>query len=125
MRLRKKNEGVVGGWKYQYFDKNGNTYSVTGMTLRDLIENTKRSMKVNGFEVPDNIDAWVEDQICTRQPPGKCIYDDGLGDQITKGIHAVARVADSVANAIGLKPELEKKARTCLGCHRRRMKLNS
>ena len=125
MRLRKKNEGVAGGWRYQYTDQFGNSYEVKGVSLRDLIQKTEKSMRINGLEVPKNLDAWIEDQLCTRQPAGKCTYDESLGDRITVGIHAAARVVDIAANAVGLKTELEKKARICIGCHRRRMKLHS
>jgi hypothetical protein len=76
--------------------------------------------EANGIEVPYDLDKMIEDQICTRQPKGKCYYTKGLGDKISKAIHSVASVVDKVAGT-----QLEKKARGCSGCAKRRQRLNN
>lgn len=125
MRLRKKHETPIGGWTYTFQDASGNSYTVTAHSLRTLESQVAQTMRNNGLDVPGNLILWIEDQICARQPKGACLYDKSFGDKITKAIHTVAHLADTAAESVGLKPNLEKKARGCIGCHRRRMKLNA
>ncbi|MCJ7768640.1 hypothetical protein MUP79_09660, partial [Candidatus Bathyarchaeota archaeon] len=86
----------------------------------NLISNIQKDCRSNGVEVPENIEQLVEDQICERQPSDRCWYADGLGDRIAQAIHTVAAVTDRV-----LGTKLEKTARGCSSCNRRRNALNS
>lgn len=61
----------------------------------------------------------VEDQICSRQPAGKCFYTKAIGDGVSALIHMGARVVDKA-----LGTNLETKARGCSKCAKRRARLN-
>lgn len=80
-------------------------------------------MTNNGIEVPENLSLLVEDQICQSMPRGKC-YSAGAGDVVSSVIHSVARVADRVTRKAGVPTQLEKKAKGCAGCNKRRQKMN-
>lgn len=124
MRLWNTSESPVGGWKYQYSDSHGNVYEVRGTSKKTLIAAVVADMKSNNVEIPQPLEAYVEDQICTRQPPGRCTYESGAGDQIAKYIHIFAGGIDSAAAKIGINTSLEKKARGCIGCSQRRVQMN-
>ena len=123
MKLKNKNLAPVGGYYFKYeINKSGKTFQavVHGQSWSGLIQNIKREYSANSLELPDNIEQIVEDQICQRQPGDRCWYSDGIGDRIAQAIHKVANVADKV-----LGTKLEKKARGCSACNRRRNALNS
>jgi hypothetical protein len=123
MKLKNRNLAPVGGWYYKYEikrDKLTFPAIVYGSTWSSLIQNIQKDCRSNGIEIPENLEQVVEDQICQRQPSDRCWYADGLGDNIAKAIHTVARVADKV-----LGTKLEHKARGCSSCNRRRNTLNS
>jgi len=124
MRLRNKNEAPIGGWKYTFTDDQGNSYTSTGVTLRTLTQKVNSDMRVNNVTVPPNLQDFIEDQICQRQPPKSCFYEDKAGDQISKYIHIFAGGIDKAAASIGLKTNLEQSARRCRGCGNRRVRLN-
>jgi len=81
-------------------------------------------MRENSISIPTNLWDCIEDQICTRQPAGKCFYENKAGDQISQIIHVFAGGIDKLASSIGIESGLEKAARGCTGCGRRRVKLN-
>jgi hypothetical protein len=85
-----------------------------------LIQNIRKDYRSNGVELPANIEQMVEDQICQRQPSDRCWYSDGLGDKIAQAIHTVAAATDKV-----FKTQLERKARKCRNCNKKRNFLNS
>jgi hypothetical protein len=123
MKLKNKNLAPVGGWFWRYEIKRGNlTFPaiVYGTTWSSLMQNIQKDYGSNGIELPSNIKAMVEDQICQRQPSDRCWYSDGLGDKIAQAIHTVAAVTDKV-----LRTQLERKARRCRNCNKRRNILNS
>lgn len=124
MRLWKINQAPSGGWKYYWQDNNGNRFTSIGISAKSLERNVRKDMIANNVLPPDNLWQYIEDQICTRQPPGACYYEQKTGDQISKFIHVFASQADKAALAIGLKLNLEKKARGCTGCSQRRVSLN-
>lgn len=76
-------------------------------------------MERNNISVPEDLREIIEDQICMRQPPKKCRYSRKAGDMISAVIHSVAGAVDSVAGT-----QLQKKARGCGGCGKRRQRLN-
>lgn len=123
MKLKDTKISPVGGWFYSYqFAKDGNNFTmvVRAESYRTLIANVKTDMRTNGHPIPDGIEALIEDQICQRQPSGKCWYEAKVGDQLANAIHFAARQADKV-----LGTSLEKKAKGCSSCNKRRQKLNS
>jgi hypothetical protein len=123
MKLKNKNLAPVGGWFWRYEIKRGKlTFPaiVYGSTFNSLMQNIQKDYNSNGIQVPENIEQMVEDQICQRQPSDRCWYSDGLGDKIAQAIHTVAATADKV-----LGTKLERKARSCSSCNRRRNALNS
>lgn len=125
MRLRNKNESPVGGWRYSFTDDKGNSFQSTGVTLRTLISNVRKDMAANGVSIPANLQDYIEDYICQRQPPNLCTYENKTGDQISKYIHIFAGGIDKAAAAIGVKTNLEQHARRCRGCGNRRVRLNT
>lgn len=124
MRLRNKNEAVVGGLWYEYQDSKGNSYRVNGYenSFRSFIPKVRSHMAANNIKIPEDLEALIEDQICHRQPPGMCWQQSG--DKVAKVIHKMANVVDKAASALGFQSSLEKKARGCKKCGQRRQKIN-
>lgn len=114
MRLLNKDSTPIGGY---YFDDPilGRRVFTQG-GFNDLIKMVVGLRDANDLPIIDPQE--IEDQICDRQPPGRCRM--GLGDKIAVTIHGVARVVDK---AIGT--QLEQKAKTCVSCGKRRERLNS
>lgn len=125
MRLRNKNEAPIGGWTYSFEDNHGNQYISRGDTARTLQAKVATDMRANGVKVPDNLWDYIEDQICSRQPQGMCIYESKLGDNVSKLIHVFAGGIDRAASVVGISSNLEKRARQCTTCGKRRVKLNT
>ena len=124
MRLRFPNQEPIGGWKYGFKDQDDNIFTVKGDSLIDLVKNVKEEMTANRIPIPSNIRSYIEDQICMKQPKGKCLYDGGLGDIAALGAHTFLGAIDGVAKKLGVKTQLRKKAQGCSGCASRRMALN-
>jgi len=124
MRLRNKNEATV-PWEYTFSDNSGNVYSSKGVTLRTLVSNVRKDMSANGVSIPPNLQDYVEDYICQKLPPKMCFYENKSGDQISKYIHIFAGGIDAAAASIGVKTNLEHRARRCRGCGNRRVLLNT
>jgi hypothetical protein len=93
--------------------------------LDRLTQRVINYLLANKQEVPDHIMEVVEDQICTRQPEGRCRYEKKAGDMLALGIHAAAGVLDKAAKAIGLKTNIKQKARGCGSCGQRRVTMNN
>lgn len=124
MRLRNKNETPIGGWHYTFKDSAGNSYTSRGETARILQAKVASDMRANNITVPENLWDYIEDQICSRQPPGQCVYESKLGDGISHFIHTFAGGIDKAARMVGIESGLEKKARECMSCGQRRVRLN-
>jgi len=124
MRLWNTSESPVGGWRYTYVDEFGNEYQVRGTSKKTLEAEVRHDMKANGIIPPSGLDSYIEDQICSHQPAGRCLYEDKAGDQLSKFIHIFAGGIDSAAGAIGINTNLERKARGCRGCSQRRTNMN-
>jgi len=128
MRLRDKSVSPAYGWYYEYSDTKEHTYEVRNNegSLDSLIAAVRTHMLRNNVEPTDDLAARVEDQICSRQPAGKCFYESKAGDRVAQMAHVFARGVDKTAQAVGLpSPNLEKKARGCRSCAERRAKLNA
>ena len=125
MRLWNSKESPVGGWKYIFSDDKGNSYTTKSNSARSLESQVRSDMSSNGVAIPPNLWDYIEDQICTRQPAGKCYYESKAGDQISKFIHIFAGGIDKAASRIGISSNLEKKARTCIKCGQRRVRINT
>lgn len=117
MKLRDRNRSPVNGFYYD--DPIYGNVTVQG-NFDKLVLAVASRYKANGKPIPNNLAALIEDQICMRQPPDRCYYTKGLGDQIAMGVHKAAAAVDSL-----LGTNLQKKARGCGGCAKRRMSLNS
>jgi hypothetical protein len=126
MRLWNKNNTPVGGWIFFWKDSSGREFKTVGTSggFHGLIRKIRREMYENNVTPPEYLEDLVEDQICTRQPPQACYYEGKIGDQLAKTIHVFARAADSVASKIGIQSNLEKKARGCAACGKRRTQMN-
>lgn len=107
-----------------YQDANRVWYSVSGSSLRELVHEARKDMTANSVSIPKNLQAYIEDYICSRQTGDRCLYDEKVGDKISQYIHVFAGGVDAAASKIGIKLNLQKKARSCSGCAKRRMKLN-
>jgi len=125
MRLWNKKESPVGGWKYIFSDDKGNSYTSKASSERSLMAQVLSDMRENGITPPPALWDYIEDQICTRQPAGKCFYESKAGDQIARAIHIFTGGIDAAASKIGISSNLEKRARTCIKCGQRRVKLNT
>jgi len=124
MRLIRRNESPVGGWYYEL--SQGLVIKAEAPGLEPLERRVKQFMNANSIQVPSDLRGMIEDQICSRQPSGKCRYEkDKAGDLIAAGISFLAGIADKVANIAGANPELKKKAKGCSSCGKRRMTLNN
>lgn len=125
--MRYKNSNEVAGryLYYDYKDDKGNDFHVDGTdtSARSFPRKVREFMAINHQEPPDNLDALIEDQVCSRLPAGSCWMQ--AGDVTATAIHTVARVADRAAGILGLKTaSLEKKAKGCSSCQKRRMAMN-
>jgi hypothetical protein len=118
MRLVNRRETPSGG--FTYTDPLTTRFFSTDSTFDSLVKKVSDYQSAQGIETPSNLALLIEDQICMRQPPGKCRYSKLAGDQVSRVIHKAASVVDKL-----LGTTLEKKARGCGGCGRRRQKLNS
>jgi hypothetical protein len=120
MKLKDRNRGPVGGWFYKYtLKRDGLDFPATvwGSTWNNLISNIEKDMRANSVEVPVDLEYQVEQQICARQPEDRCWPQSG--DVVANVIHSVARVIDSVTGT-----KLERKAKGCKACGRRRERMN-
>lgn len=118
MKLRDRNRSPVGGFYYRCPILNRTLK--TGGGLDKLVRYVEDVYFANKIEIPGNLSLIIEDQICTRQPADRCYYTKGLGDGVSMVIHSAAKVVDRI-----LGTKLEKRARGCSGCSKRRAKLNA
>ena len=131
MKLKDRRKAPVGGYWFVYeLVKDGETVQVRVNSneggIDGLIRRVKADMVVNSQPVPEDLDWIVEDQICQRQPEGQCFYEHKVGDQIANLIHIGARMVDGAVQAVtGSSPNLEKKAKGCPSCNKRRKTLNN
>lgn len=117
MKLVNKNQSVPGGF-YYIVPETGDKVGTDGNFDR-LLDTVAGYYRLKNITPPEFWEAAVEDQICSRVPDRYCRYTKGLGDLISRGVHAVTGAIDKVFGT-----ELKKKARGCGGCARRRQKLN-
>ena len=120
MKLKDRNRGPVGGWQFKYTIKRFDLdfpATVYGSTWNNLISNIEKDMKSNDHQVPEDLEYQVEQQICARQPEDRCWMQSG--DITASVIHGAARMIDRLAGT-----KLERKAKGCLSCGRRREKMN-
>lgn len=119
MRLWRRNEAPVGGWFYVL--ESGKRIPQGGFAtgLETLYDQTVIYLEANSLPVPDYLFELIEDQICQRQPEGKCRYTKNPGDVLSQAIDGVAGAIDSV-----LGTNLKQRARRCPGCGKRRVRLN-
>lgn len=117
MKLKDKYSTPCGGWFYD--DPLTNTTIVSQLNLDDLVKQTMTWHQIKKVQSPAALKELVEDQICTRQPKDRCWYSKKAGDQLSRVIHAVAGAIDAVAGT-----KLERRARGCYGCSKRRVSMN-
>lgn len=119
MRLWRRNEAPVGGWYYIMDDGGRVPIRGTVESLEKLVNEVSVRMEAAGLTEPEYLFELVEDQICTRQPEGKCRYTKKAGDMLSAAISMGAKAVDGV-----LGTTFHKKARTCGSCGRRRVRMN-
>lgn len=131
MKLKDRRLAPVGGYFFDYeIDRNGvkTPMRVTSSDggLDKLIERVKKDMGANKVPVPLDLEWQIENQICERQPDGRCWAEKNrLGDVVAAGVQAVAGVADQAIKIFtGKKGTLKKKAKDCPGCKKRKARLN-
>jgi hypothetical protein len=120
MKLKDKNRAPVGGYFYKYtIHRFSHDYPATvyGESWTRLIANIKKDMVSNAHPIPDDLEYQVEQQICARQPEDRCWQQSG--DLTANLIHGAARLIDKIAGT-----KLERKAKGCAACGKRREKLN-
>ena len=117
MKLRNRHDTPIGGFVYD--DPILGKRIATSGSFDKLVRTVIDRYLGASIPIPNNIEILIEDDICQRQPAGKCYYTRGLGDGIAQAVGIGARVIDRV---IGTK--LESKAKKCGGCARRRARLN-
>lgn len=116
MKLRNPDQTPIGGF---YFVTEDGRRIYTDSSLRTLQRLVRGYLESNELDVPEDLDHVIEDQICMRQPEGKCKYV-GIGDRVAQAIHIVADVVDAVAGT-----QFKTKAKRCGSCAKRRNKLNN
>ncbi len=116
MYIIDRNSSVVGS--YYFDDPLLSRRIATDGNFADLYKAVVSMRKANEIETPGTLFQEIEDQICQRQPPGKCRM--GAGDFIASGIQKIAKAVDRVAGT-----KLEEKARGCGGCKKRKITLNN
>lgn len=116
MYIINRNESVIGG--YYYDDPLLSRRIVTDGNLADLYKVVLGMRRANDIEDEPDLLHIIEEQICLRQPPGKCRM--GAGDFIASGIQKMAKVVDKVAGT-----KLEQKAKGCSSCAKRKRILNN
>jgi hypothetical protein len=119
MRLWRRSEAPIGGWYYLFEDGERVPRAGVATGLEPLITAVVNRLEAREEEVPEYISELIEDQICTRQPPEKCRYTKSAGDQLAKAISLAAAGIDSV-----LGTNLQKTARRCGSCGKRRVRMN-
>ena len=117
MRLKDRNRSPIGGFNYD--DPETGKVIVTQGNFDKLVSEVKAWHAANNIKSPPELEAMIENQICDRQPPDRC-YKRGLGDIAKSVISATAKAVDKV-----LGTSLEKKARRCGGCSKRRVMMNT
>lgn len=125
MKLKNPNDAIPGGLWYQYSDDKGNTYRVNGMDMTYgnlFINKIKGDMENKNVAVPDNLSYLVEQQICGRIAGQYCWQE--AGDAVAGVIHKFAHLGDKVASTFGINAQLEKRAKNCPSCQKRREALN-
>jgi hypothetical protein len=123
MRLKDRSRTPYGGgfiYEDPILEKTIPLSGKSANTFKTLVRAVEAWYQANKVDIPSNLRELIEDDICRRQPKGRCTYSSGLGDQLSKVIHTVAGAIDSVAGT-----QLENKARSCRRCGQRRVKLNS
>jgi hypothetical protein len=125
MRLKDRNGPIPGGLWYEYSDDNGNTYRVNGMDTvfgKPFFQKVSSDMTINNVQVPDNLEYLVEQQICGRI--SSQYYWQEAGDKVANVIHKFANLGDRVAASLGVQTNLEKSAKGCTACQKRRQAMN-
>lgn len=117
MRLIHRNQAPVGGFYYIIPETNDKVMGPGN--LESLVDAVEGYYNLKGLPVPDYLEPRIEDQICMRQPEGRCRYTKGIGDLIARAAAVAAGAIDKVAGT-----QLKKRARGCSGCARRRQRLN-
>jgi len=128
MKLKDHYLTPVGGWTFSYSFTSTDRYplgkvNVTrndSSSLEDFQRKVRNYFIVNDIPIAENLDAMIEDYICTRQSADRCYFTRQAGDVITQGIHATLRAIDSFAGT-----SLYQTGRRCSSCSRRRTNLNS
>jgi hypothetical protein len=117
MRLKDRSRSPVGGFSYD--DPITNRVIVTQGGFNKLLAEVKQWHAAQGVKSPPELESMIENQICDRQPKDRC-YKRGLGDLVASGVQMLAGAVDAVAGTT-----LQKKAKRCGGCSKRRVMLNS
>jgi len=125
MRLKDKNGPIPNGLWYEYSDDKGIKYRVNGMESvygKTFANKVASDMKVNNVSVPENLDYLIEQQICGRISNQYCWQE--AGDKVANVIHTFASLGDRVAASLGVNTNLEKAAKGCTACQKRRQAMN-
>lgn len=131
MKLKDRRLAPAGGYFYVYdLTRDGMTIPITVKSndggFDSLVKRVENDMRAQGATVPGNLEELIENQICSRQPEGRCWKSKvNLGDKVASVTHSVAGAIDFVVKkTTGKDPGLKKKATGCRGCGKRRKKLN-
>lgn len=110
-----------GGWKYMN-EEDGHWSKAS--SKGELLHAAKAYRAANGFGIPTNFEELLEDQLCSRMPPGTCRQN---GTIVRTGIRSLS-LADILAATKTLgewflkgmqkvtQGEAERRAAICLGC---------
>jgi hypothetical protein len=125
MRLKDRHGPIPSGLWYEYSDDKGTKYRVNGMELTygaSFTNKVKSDMQNNNVQVPDNLEYLIEQQICGRIAGQYCWQE--AGDKVANVIHSFANLGDRVAASLGINANLEKTAKGCTSCQKRRQAMN-
>jgi len=103
----------------------GDGYAVVAFTYNDWVENARAHLRVNGLEVPADLAAVMEDQLCQTLEPGWCMYDDPMRPRVNTDLNwddvKVGLVTFGKWLAVGCatveQAEAERRASICARCY--------
>src|SRR4029077_7620382 len=110
------------GFRY-VFPEDG--YQVHAWTYVDWIDNAKRHLIANNKQVPADLEAQMQSQLCHALPPGWCEYGDPLAprpssiltwDDVASGVKTFSRWIMGGAKYVP-QTEAERRAEICSRCY--------
>lgn len=119
MTLKEHHKQPIGGFTFYFEAPSGEVVQLTGASISNLTRKVNSNFLNLGMNVPENLAAIIEHQICLRQPnPVASCWSGGLGDTLHhKWIKPfISRASDAVKALTGYSGlEAVSNCQTCSG----------